>query len=64
MPNDTQADLTAWLADLERERDELVASLPAHSTPAVMLIRLEDLEDAIAAVRQQLETGSRANPDS
>jgi hypothetical protein len=48
----------ARLAELERERRELAASLPAHSTPASLLIRLEDLEDEIAALRAALESSA------
>lgn len=47
-PSSTNA---ARLAQLQREYDELRASLPAHSVPAAMLIRLEELEDEIAALR-------------
>jgi len=39
------------LAQLEREHDELVASLPAHSVPAAMLLRIEALEDRIAELQ-------------
>lgn len=39
------------LAALEREYAELRASLPAHSTPPALLIRLEELEEAIAELR-------------
>jgi hypothetical protein len=46
----------ARLAELERERRELAASLPAHSIPASLLIRLEDLEDEIAALRADTDT--------
>ena len=46
----------AQLAELERERRELAASLPAHSIPASLLIRLEDLEDEIAALRADTDT--------
>lgn len=40
----------ARLDRLRRERDEVQASLPAHSVPPAMLIRLEDLEEQIAAL--------------
>lgn len=49
-------DRAARLAALRRERDELAASLPAHSVPAAMLIRLEDLEDEIAALQATLDS--------
>jgi hypothetical protein len=44
---------------LQREYKEMEASLPAHSIPASMLIRLEELEDAIGAIKKDLES----NPD-
>jgi hypothetical protein len=43
------------LAELERQHRELLASLPAHSIPASLLIRLEELEDEIASLRAQLD---------
>ncbi len=45
---------TARLAYLRRERDEVEASLPKHSVPASMLVRLEDLEEQIAALEVAL----------
>jgi len=42
------------LAMLEREHAERRASLPAHSIPASLLIRLEELEDDIATLRAEL----------
>jgi ribosomal protein L29 len=42
------------LAALEREYTELRANLPAHSTPPALLIRLEELEDAITELRAAL----------
>jgi hypothetical protein len=45
---------TERLAQLEREHAELEASLPAHSIPAAHLIRLEELEEEIAALRTAL----------
>jgi ribosomal protein L29 len=39
------------LAALKREYAERRASLPAHSVSAAQLIRLEELEDEIAALR-------------
>lgn len=47
-------DRISRLAALEREYAELQASLPAHSTPPSLLIRLEELEDAIADLRAAL----------
>jgi hypothetical protein len=50
-----EEDRAGRLARLEREHRELVASLPAHSIPASILIRIEELEDEIAALRAELE---------
>jgi ribosomal protein L29 len=57
MPNNTtdQHDQRAErLAALKREYAERRASLPAHSVPAAQLIRLEELEDEIAALRAEM----------
>jgi len=50
-PNDPRA---ARLAALKREYAERSASLPAHSIPATQLIRLEELEDEIAALQAEM----------
>jgi|GEM_PF-6594890 len=50
-------DPVARLARLRQERAELVASLPAHSVPAAMLIRLEDLDEEIAALERSWQDG-------
>jgi hypothetical protein len=50
------------LARLEREHRELVASLPAHSVRASMLIRIEELEEEIAALRAKTETAPANRP--
>lgn len=47
----TRSEHDTRLAQLERERAELVASLPKHSVPAATLIRIEDLDEEIAALR-------------
>jgi len=39
------------LAELERQLADLKARWPAHSVPPSMLIELEELEQAIAALR-------------
>ena len=44
------------LQQLQHEHKEMEASLPAHSIPASMLIRLEELEDAIGALKKELES--------
>ncbi len=53
---------TARLAYLRRERDEVEASLPQHSVPAAMLVRLEDLEEEITALEVALNV--RAGDDN
>jgi hypothetical protein len=46
------------IQELREEIGRLEASLPAHSVPPSMLIRLEDLEEELAQLLQQrtLET--------
>ena len=57
MPVDRIRDeLIVQLAQLERERDEVTASLPAHSTPPALLMRLEDLDEVITALRARLDS--------
>jgi hypothetical protein len=46
------------LAALKREYAERRASLPAHSVSAAHLIRLEELEDEIAALRAEIASES------
>lgn len=53
--NPTSDERASRLAALEREHAERVASLPAHSVPASLLIRIEELEDQIAALRAEIE---------
>ncbi len=57
----TSANLTEKLAALQREWQRLNDSLPAHSTPASMLIRLEELEDEINALQADI---ARSNPQN
>jgi hypothetical protein len=58
-PHDPRAER---LAALKREYAERRASLPAHSVSAAQLIRLEELEDEIAALRAEI--ASRSTPSS
>jgi len=51
-----EEDRAGRLARLERQHRELVASLPAHSVPASILIHIEELEDEIAALRAEVES--------
>ncbi len=53
----------ARLAALRRERDEVEASLPKHSVPASMLVRLEDLDEEIAALEAALTPGDATPPE-
>lgn len=55
MPDPTPEERLNQLAALRREYAEVEASLPKHSVPASMLIRLEELEDAIAALEAALD---------
>ena len=47
------------LKELQREHDELEASIPAHSMKASKLERLEDLEDEIDELRKELESAKK-----
>jgi len=40
------------LEDLKKEIEEIKASLPEHSVPASMLIRLEELEDRLKELQE------------
>lgn len=48
------ANLKEKLAKLQREWQQLNDSLPAHSIPASMLIRLEELEDEINDLQTEI----------
>jgi len=41
------------IAHLEAQIAELKARLPKHSVPPVMILKLEDLEDELAALKAQ-----------
>jgi DNA primase large subunit len=43
------------LAALERELEQLKQQLPRHSVPAALLLRIEELEEEIAARKQVLQ---------
>jgi chromosome segregation ATPase len=45
---DRREQIEQELAELRRELEELEASLPKHSIKSSQLMRIEDLEDAIA----------------
>jgi hypothetical protein len=46
------------LVALELELEQLKQQLPRHSIPPALLIRIEELEEEIAARRQQAERES------
>lgn len=50
----TPDDLAARLEQLLHERETLHAALPAHSIPPAMVMRLDDLDDEIAALRARI----------
>jgi putative redox protein len=55
----------AQLAALERELAELNASLPAHSIPPALMQRIDEIEEALAALRPATHTPQgAANPMS
>jgi hypothetical protein len=41
------------IADLERRLADAQARLPRHSTPMVMMMEIEELEEALAQARAQ-----------
>ena len=47
------------IAALKQAIAELAASLPAHSIPPSMLIRLEELEEELARLQREAGAGSR-----
>ena len=49
-----RSDLRQRIDVLEREIEELESSLPAHSVPASMLIRLEDLQEELEKLKSSL----------
>jgi predicted hotdog family 3-hydroxylacyl-ACP dehydratase len=42
------------IAELERRLADAQARLPRHSTPMVMMMEVEELEDALAQARAQV----------
>ncbi len=44
----------ASLEDIKKEIEDLKASLPEHSIPASMLMRLEELEDRLKDLLEEL----------
>ena len=62
-PDRSPADRATRLAALEREHAELLASLPAHSLSPALLMRIEEIEEAIAALRRP-PAGDSTPPDA
>ena len=46
-------DAQARIADLERRLADAQARLPKHSTPMLMMMEIEDLEEALAQARAE-----------
>jgi hypothetical protein len=55
-PGERERELEQRLADLQKR-------LPKHSVPASMMIELEELEEALAAVRRQTRLGTEQHPN-
>jgi len=53
-PEPPPDDRAARLEQLLHERAALHATLPAHSIPPALVMRLDDLDDAIAALRAEI----------
>jgi ribosomal protein L29 len=51
LPEARSNDLQDQISRLERELAELRASLPAHSIPPSMVMRIEELEDELATLQ-------------
>ena len=46
--------------EIKAEIEEIRASLPAHSLPASLLLRLEELEDQLEALQEEGENHAAA----
>jgi hypothetical protein len=46
---------TKRIEDLKREIEEIKKSLPKHSVPASMLMKLEELEEKLARLEQSIQ---------
>lgn len=49
--------LEVRIEELEQELAELQARWPAHSVPPALMAQLDELEDALAAARRELNEG-------
>jgi chromosome segregation ATPase len=60
-----ESDTAARLVQLEKRLADLQARLPAHSTPPSMIAELDELEEALAQARKQLqeEQAGRGGPN-
>ena len=47
--------MNAQIAKLEQQIADLKARLPKHSVPAAMMIELEELEEALARLKEETE---------
>ena len=56
--------LAERIAELEHEINEVEKSIPAHSVPASMLIRLEELEEELDELRAQLQVRAKRQSTS
>lgn len=45
------SNIAARVSELEKQLADLQARLPAHSVPASMIIKLDELEEALAQAR-------------
>lgn len=53
-PMTEREDIQKQLDDLRAQRDELEASIPAHSTKPFHVMQIEDLEDRIEELEKRL----------
>ncbi len=60
MPTNKHQQLQQEITALQRELEELTASLPKHSIKASQLMRIEELEDQIAEKQSALTRLSQA----
>ena len=52
------------IAALERELAELRASMPAHSTPPSLLMRIEELEDELQEAQKAVQESPQRDGES
>ena len=54
----SEPDMAARVSELEQRLADLLARLPAHSVPPSMIAELDELEEALAQARRQLNLRS------